>query len=173
MEHLLRYWPFAKGIHRWPVDSLHKGQWRGALTVFFICAWINGWGNNRDAVDFRCHRVHDSLWRHCNVWSTILAIAQKCSPLKLQLHVDDCWFYYEHFPWWCHQMKIFSALLALCAGNSQVTGEFPAQRPVKWSIDVFLNLRLIKWLNKHSWGWWLRRYRAHYDVAVMPNILCH
>ena len=44
--------------------------------------------------------------------------------------------------WWCHQMETFSALLALCAGNSPVTGEFPSQRPVTLSFDVFCDLRL-------------------------------
>ena len=42
-------------------------------------------------------------------------------------------------PWWRHQMKTFSALLAICAGNSPVPGEFPAQRPVTWSFDVFFD----------------------------------
>ena len=46
--------------------------------------------------------------------------------------------------WWRHQMEIFSALLALCAGNSPVTGEFPSQRPVTRSFDVFFDLRLNK-----------------------------
>ena len=46
----LSYWPFVRGIHRWPVDSHHKGQWRGALMFYFICLWSNGWANNRDAV---------------------------------------------------------------------------------------------------------------------------
>ena len=44
--------------------------------------------------------------------------------------------------WWRHQMETFSALLDLCAGNSPVTGEFPAQRPVMRSFDVFFDLRL-------------------------------
>ena len=57
-------------------------------------------------------------------------------------------------PWWRHQMETFSALLALCAGNSPVTGEFLAQRPVTRSFDVFFDLRLNKLLNKQSWGWW-------------------
>ena len=39
-------------------------------------------------------------------------------------------------------MEKFSALLAFCAGNSPVTGEFPAQRPVAWSFDVFFDLHL-------------------------------
>ena len=65
-------------------------------------------------------------------------------------------------------MKIFSALLVICAGNSPVTGEFPTQRPVTRSFDVFFDLNA--WIN----GWVnndeasdLRRHRAHYDVTVM------
>ena len=51
-------------------------------------------------------------------------------------------------------METFSALLAICAGNSPVTGEFPAQRPMTRSFDVFFDVRLIKRLSKHSRGWW-------------------
>ena len=57
-------------------------------------------------------------------------------------------------PWWRHQMRTFSALLAISAGNSPVSGEFPAQRPVTRSFDGFLDLRLYKRLSKQSWGWW-------------------
>ena len=56
--------------------------------------------------------------------------------------------------WWRHQMDTFSALLAICAGNSPVSGEFPAQRPVTRSFDVYFDLRLNKRLSKQSWGWW-------------------
>ena len=56
--------------------------------------------------------------------------------------------------WWHHQREIFSALLAICAGNSPVTGEFPAQRPVTRSFDVFFDLHLNKQLSKQWWGWW-------------------
>ena len=56
--------------------------------------------------------------------------------------------------WWRHQMETFSALLAICAGNSPVPGEFPTQRPVTRSFDVFFDLRLNKRLSKQSWGWW-------------------
>ena len=59
-------------------------------------------------------------------------------------------------PWWRHQMEIFSALLAICAGNSPVTGEFPAQRPVTRSFDFVFDLRLNKPLSKQWWGWWLQ-----------------
>ena len=47
-----------------------------------------------------------------------------------------------------------SALLVICAGNSPVTSEFPAQRPLRRIFDVFFDLRLNKRLSKQSWGWW-------------------
>ena len=51
-------------------------------------------------------------------------------------------------------METSSALLAICAGYSPVTGEFPAQRPVTRSFDVFFDLRPNKRLSKQWWGWW-------------------
>ena len=62
---------------------------------------------------------------------------------------------------WRHQMETFSALLALCTGNSPVTGEFPAQRPVTRSFDVFFDLRINKSLS------YLRRHRTRYGVTVI------
>ena len=74
----------------------------------------------------------------------------------------DPWVSYEVFhvslksylSWWRHQMETFFALLAMCAGNSPVPGEFPAQRPGTRSFDVFFDLRLNKRFSKQSWGWW-------------------
>ena len=64
-------------------------------------------------------------------------------------------------------METLSALLAICAGNSPIPGEFPAQNPVTRSFHVFLDLRLNKRLNKQSWGWWFetlsRLLWRHYD----------
>ena len=57
-KHFPRYWPFVRGIHRSPVNSPHKGQWRGALVFSFICVWINGWVNNRKVGDLRRYRGH-------------------------------------------------------------------------------------------------------------------
>ena len=51
-------------------------------------------------------------------------------------------------------METFSALLVICAGNSPVPGECPAQRPLTRSFDVLFDLRLNKGLSKQSWGWW-------------------
>ena len=50
-------------------------------------------------------------------------------------------------------METFSELLAICTGNSPITGEFPTQRPVMQSFDVFFDLGLNKQLSKQSWGW--------------------
>ena len=53
-----RYFPFVRGIHRSPVNSPHKGQWRGALMFSLICVWINNWVYNREAGDLRRYRAH-------------------------------------------------------------------------------------------------------------------
>ena len=50
--------------------------------------------------------------------------------------------------------NIFRVTGHMCAGNSPVPGEFPAQRPVTRSFHVFFDLRLNKPLSKQSWGWW-------------------
>ena len=83
--------------------------------------------------------------------------------------------------WWRHQMETFSALLALCAGNSSVTGEFPTQRPVAWSFDVFVDLCLNKRLSEQSWDWWFEtpsrwlwshrnvKKKSEKDIAVWSN----
>ena len=64
-------------------------------------------------------------------------------------------------------MEAFSALLALCAGNSPVPGEFPSQRPVTRSFDVIFDLRWGNaWVDNREAGD-LRRYRVHYGVIVM------
>ena len=58
------------------------------------------------------------------------------------------------FTWWRHQMKTFSALLVICAGNSTVTGEFPSQGPVTRSFGISVDLHLNKRLSKQWRGWW-------------------
>ena len=81
---------------------------------------------------------------------------------------DDCHTYDGSMSlWWRHQMETFSALLAICAGNSLVPGEFSAQRPVTRSFDVFFDLRPGNgWVNNGEAGD-SRRHRAQYDVIVM------
>ena len=57
-KHFPRYWPFVRSVHRSPVNSPHKGQWRGALMFSLICTWIHGWVSNREAGDLRRLRTH-------------------------------------------------------------------------------------------------------------------
>ena len=57
-KHFPRHWPFVRGIHRSPVNSTHKGQWRGALMFSLIRDLIHGWVNNREAGDLRRHQAH-------------------------------------------------------------------------------------------------------------------
>ena len=71
------------------------------------------------------------------------------SMLKRGPSPERCW---NAEPWWRHQMETFSVLLA---GNSQVTGEFRAQRPVTRSFDVFFDVRLNIRLSKQWCGWWV------------------
>ena len=74
------------------------------------------------------------------------------------VNMSDSYFGYhyvaENIVWWHHQMETFSVFLALCEGNSPVTGEFPSQRPVMRSFKVFSDLRLNKRLSKQPRGWW-------------------
>ena len=90
-----------------------------------------------------------------------------CCRISYRINVD-CFM-----SWWRHQMETFSALLAICAGNSPVPGEFPTQRPVARSFDVNFDLRPDKRLSKQSWGWWfetlsysLWRHRNVWHVIV-------
>ena len=109
--------------------------------------------------------VKDSLWSNsmsvkdevhmitevviCNGMQT-----DKCEPHWLS------WYGMYDFPripwlsWWSHQMETFSGLLAICAGNSPVPGEFPTQSPVTRSFDVFFDLLLNTRLSKQPWGLW-------------------
>ena len=104
--------------------------------------------------------------------------ASNISPSPTELHLL--------YTWRSHQMETFSALLAICAGNSPgtfsallaicagnspVPGDFPAQRPMTWSFDVFFDLRLKKRLSKQSWGWWFETLSCplwrHCNVCII------
>ena len=57
-KHFPCYWSFVRGIHRSPVNSPHKDQWRGALMFSLIIAWIKVWVNNRETSDLGHHHAH-------------------------------------------------------------------------------------------------------------------
>ena len=127
-KHFPRYWPFVRGIHRSPVNSPHKDQWRGALMFSLICVCINGWVNNREAGDLRHYRAHYDV--------TVMLTAIQTEPCLS--------------PWWCGRYgvsnhwqlySLFKSLTNLTAiaiskrhiptpynVNPSVTGEFPSQR---------------------------------------------
>ena len=115
--------------HRW--IPLTKASDVELLMFSLICAWTNGWVNNRDR--------------------------------------DDSW--------WRHQMETFSALLAICAENSPVPGEFSTQRPVTRSFDVYFDLRPNKGLSKQLWGWWFETQSCplwrHRNVELPLHTLRH
>ena len=79
--------------------------------------------------------------------------------------------------WWCHQMETFSAYLAFCAENSPVTGEFPSQRSVTRSFDVFFDLCLNQQLSKQWRRRWFespsRSFWRHCNGEnVLANVVC-
>ena len=88
-----RNWPFVRGIHRSPVNSTHKGQWRGPLMFSLVCARINGWVNNGEAGDLRRY------WVHCDVivmisWLTFLELGS-CLPWWISIRFVfglEIWF---------------------------------------------------------------------------------
>ena len=92
---------------------------------------------------------------HC--WETIILVSYLCGTLSFHVYCNSFvnWVQYQlSCSWWHHQMETFSTLLALCVGNSPVTSEFPSQRPVMRSFDVFFDLHLNKRLSKQLWGRW-------------------
>ena len=66
-KHFPRNWPYVRGILRSPMNSPHKGQWRGALMGFFICVWINDWVNNGEAGDLRRYCAHYDVIVMCSL----------------------------------------------------------------------------------------------------------
>ena len=88
-KHFPRYWPFVRGIHRSPVNSPLKGQWRWAMMFSLICAWIDGCVNNHEAGDLRRHRAHCDVIVMGNSEHIIHWICFELTYLKSQ----------SHFPW--------------------------------------------------------------------------
>ena len=98
----------------------------------------------------------DKLYSYCQQWN-LLINTEKSKIVVFRKGTrtsQERWLYGE--TWWRHQMETFSALLAICAGNSPVPGEFPTQRPVRRSFDVFFDPRSNKRLSKQWRGWWFQ-----------------
>ena len=173
-----RYWPFVRGIHRSPVNSPHKGQWRGALVFSLICVRINGWVNNGEAGDLRRYRAHydvtvmlwfcnvcDYLSLCCHMVSSQLGNTQRVSEC---INLICCWRT-TNIPWSVNWDKTL-VTTKLLHDDVIKWKHFPRYRPfvrgicrslvnspnkMTRSFDAFFDLRLNKRLSKQSWGWWL------------------
>ena len=130
----------------------------------------------------KCKKDVTPMLTHCS--SFFLALTRWnvitgwfCTSTNRKWHPDGYWWDCDRgaISWWRHQMETFSALLAICAGNSPVPGESPAQRPVTRSFDVFFDLRLNKRLSKQSWGWWFETpsRRLWYQRDVFKSNHCN
>ena len=99
LNYVPRYWSFVRGIHRSPVNSSHKGQWRGALMFSLSCVWINGWVNNRDAGDLRRYRAH------YDVIVIVSCLASMCQQSVKTRYIQQ-WFDYLANPQTDHNTEI-------------------------------------------------------------------
>ena len=183
LKHFPRYWPFVRGIHRlhgefpsqrpvtrsfdfffdprlskqswgWWFGTPSSSLWRhrnglSSLSInqkipFFslsLYIYIYAWHQNSETTTYVTSQW-DVLW---SIYVSQYTAVTQSSDFQ---HDTNC------IAWWRHQMETFSALLAICAENSPVPGEFPTQRPVTRSFDVFFDLRLNKRLSKQWWGLW-------------------
>ena len=94
-KHFPRYWSFVRWIHRSPVNSTHKGQWRRALMFSLICAWIYSSVNNREAGDLR---------RHCAHYGVIVVWAVYNWGVRNSVHAKI--EQYKRLCLWCHVREI-------------------------------------------------------------------
>ena len=110
------------------------------------------------------HRIRNTenvslSWRHIHFMihivdsATLVSLLFNCASVTL-ISAVVIFHSKSHRIWWRHQMESFSTLLALCVGNSMVTGEFPTQRPVTRSFDVYSDLCLNKRLCEQSRDCW-------------------
>ena len=137
----------------------YRYEWIGSVFTLIFLAWNMSWCVVSIFFLINCHFL-----QHYTTQSALTTFLQK---------IISC----ENIStWWRHQMETFSTLLAICAGNSPVTDEFPSQRPVTQSFDVFFDLRLNKRSSKQSWGWWFETlscplWRHCNDHNLLPNFV--
>ena len=145
------------------LTSYHLHQHINIYFAWSRACWCPDKEKNISGVCHTFSVINMYLTHHIHNWMQAMYIIGGLLILMHQYGHHSC-------PWWRHQMETFSALLALCAGNSPVSGEFPAQRPVTRSFDVFFDLRLNKRLSKQSRGWWFetlsRPLWRHYNAIM-------
>ena len=108
-KHFPRNWPLVRGIHRSPVNSQHKGQWRGALKFSLICVWINDWVNNREGGDLRRYRAHYDV------------IVRRRGEVTMTVIDSDCTMMLKWLPW-------DIIVMGVCFGNVLWSPWLPLKR---------------------------------------------
>ena len=146
-KHFPCYCPFVRGIHRSPVDSPHKDQWRGALILSLICAWTNSWANNRNADDLRPHSAH---------YGVTLMLIVKISKLFWHLHKMKVSF----------KMHFFCASLYHCSQRNDFAHFADGYKWVRnlwqWPL-LYTTDRLMLWHTQRIRTWVY--YFKIYDVC--------
>ena len=106
---------------RWPVNSPHKGQWRGDLMFSLICAWINGWVNNGEAGDLRRHRAYyDVTVMGCHVTCSLMC------PFAIPPNGQEIW----------REMWMICMLVVCVYHGQNVYGHLRLKRsgPLQWEF---------------------------------------
>ena len=174
-KHFPRNCPFVRGIHRSPVNSPHKGQWRESLMFSLICGWINDWVNTREAGDLRCYRAHYDvivmesrcvMICHCNhgLSNSVMKDlpAYICESILNYSGQTNARYGYctveftkhgRHISWRYHDITPHSAVLYLCKGESRnifrvigpLYGEFTGHRWIPLTKASDAELKCFIW----------------------------
>ena len=144
IEAFPRYWPYVLGTHRWPKNSPHKGQWRGALMFSLICAWMNGWVNNHGAGDWRLHRAHYVV--------IVKTRASMCQRINLVCCVGRfyCWVHVTNEFSLVHVIKDFSLKIRIQWTTDAVVSPLPIH-PFAKSFYTWQNSNNLVSITQHAW----------------------
>ena len=153
-KHFPRYWPFVWGIHRSPLNSPHKGQWRGTLMFSLTCAAINSWVNNGEAGDFRRHCAHHNvtvmtrayIFRHIKY----IEITVQWS---VQLHIQ---YLGNEDMYMCNYIHVYIYMFRSSWNNDQLTSHLPnasvANELQLTNMDKYTSDILYGWLCARLWN---------------------
>ena len=153
-KHFPRYWPFVRGIQQWPMNSPHKGQWRGALMFSLITAWTKGWINNRDADNLRRHHIHYHVTAMPLRWSTL------CLPMASEF-------------WRIWTLCCFKRSHAICDDTIRMTSHERHDVSNRLLLECLLNSFNSKENNKapHHWPF-IAGYRSEQELQILFNLPC-
>ena len=150
-------------------NNLPANKMSNFLEISISASWCSGlWNDQNTLISLTSQSCYMSIG---HVWDS-KSYARFTEPKKrfYSFQVSQNGSCHDDVIKWKHYWM--KTLLALCAGNSPVTGEFPSQRPVTRSFDVFFDLRLNKRLSKQSRGWRFetpsRPLWPHHNVEHIP-----